>query len=209
MVATPTRRTGKTERKKAKGPKAKKILRGGLDPTPVDDALVKAATIEAMIEREKEELRLQVVSEYWVDEIAHNRPYSPDTPCKCRKCQNRKHKGWPGPAVMLINQLAWECEWERVLAKPPGKWSPPRDHPEDVTNRWQAIPETEAIRAGLSLVRRRGLQLEDDGTAGEIMVPGCERCEGLRLNGERFCLQCWAALVKENGGDFDVDEGQP
>lgn len=186
--------------------KKRRVLRGGLDPTPYAEPTKEKPTEKRVAWEVMKEALPSVVSEYWAWEVARNNPYSPDTPCKCRFCKKREHKGWPGPSVMAISRYSWECAWERTLARKPGKWTPPIAHPEEVTNRWESIPEAEAIKAGLSLVhRRRPTQAEDDGIIGAMMVPGCERCEGLRINGERFCLQCWAALIKENGGEFDVE----
>lgn len=147
--------------------------------------LTEAARQLAKDQRDREMARLNLIycSDWWAEEMRLGRgPYYPNTPCSCEKCQGRK---WPVP-VVPPRCISYECHILDIADRLHG------DNNVDEIERWgrRRYNKRQAGEAGLHMVRQRQSEIQ-------LLVSGCERCEGLRPFGERYCMACAAAVRRE------------
>ncbi len=118
-------------------------------------------------------------SEAWFWDKAAHRPYIPSAQCRCRRCLDARHFGWPNNHYIGSGEISYDCWLER-------------NRIDEATPDPKLMSERDARRAGLTIKRHR----QRDPVPTPVLVPGCEGCEdGLRPRGDRFCVVC-AARVK-------------
>lgn len=175
---------GEVETRTARKKRLKAERKAGVD-------LQLAAAERARVDRSIQNLSARLCSIWWAEHVARNRgPYLPDTPCDCSHCRRRRK--WPSVNFGSRN-ISFECF--TLAHAPPEK-----------TDRWRRVSHAEAASVGLHIIRRRAGEHNDTPKGISVLVAGCERCEGLKVKGDRFCIRC-AALVKqemEDSGYFNA-----
>lgn len=126
-------------------------------------------------------------SRWWAEQVAQGRQYLPSAACRCEHCAGKRK--WPAP-VVPPQCISYECHILDIADRLGGGIG------SDDMARWgrQRISRRQMAEAGLHRVRQ---QQQGRRVDVELLVSGCERCEGLRPFGERYCMACAAAVRRE------------
>ena len=134
-----------------------------------------AAAERQRVGRLIQNLSARLCSIWWAEHVARNQgPYLPDTPCDCSHCRRRRK--WPNVNFGSTG-ISYECFTLEFMRPASDK---------------RAMTDDEARYLGLHKVRRQSSRGEI-----KVLVAGCERCEGLRPRGERYCMACRALVKRE------------
>lgn len=179
----------------------KKRLKADRDAAALAGLTAAALKVEqARRERVMARLNLKYCSDWWAEEMRLGRgPYYPNAACDCRACKGLRK--WPSPVVPPWC-ICYECHVLEVGTSHPLRGQPGITHDDedgdDDVARWgrRRISRRESKSLGLRIIRRSG-QHVDTPKGITVMLGICERCEGLRPYGERFCMACRAIVQRE------------